>query len=147
MKKNKDTSPYEQWTEQSKYFFDSANQYLEQIFKQNKQPNPLDYSSQIESWLEALKKQWEYKPKKENNTQDYFKIMTNMYQEAADLMLLEWIKRSRESNPVKSIQELYELWLASCFEIYQKSIQSKSYQETYGDFMKMADKFWEGVGK
>ena len=62
-------------------------------------------------------------------------------------MMREWIKRTNDNNPVKNIQELYDLWLNACHEMYQDLLKSKNYQATYSEFMNKALKFWESTTK
>jgi hypothetical protein len=134
-----DTNWYEMWMKQSKDFFSTAQ---ENWFK-----NPQDHLKQIEQWMDTLKNQWEYSQltKEQKAYQEYWIMMTKMCNEASDLMLKEWIKRSHDNNPIKSIRELYELWLECCHEVYQKSLQSKTYQDAYAEFMNAAAKFWKSA--
>lgn len=139
------TNWYELWMKQSKDFFDSANKNLSNIFTKNAKVNPEEQLKQINQWLEAMKTQWEFSQLTEEQKvyATYWKTMSKMYQDASDLLLVEWIKRTREKNPVSSVRELYEMWLRCCQEIHEKSLRTKSYQESYGEFMSTAFKFWK----
>src|SRR3990167_4338553 len=141
------TDWYALWMKQSKIFFDTANEKLHDLFSQEKLNHPEDHLKQIRLWLETLKNQWEMAKSHEQqkNVQAYWNMMMKMYQEASDLLLKQWIKRSQDENPIKSVRELYELWLNCCHETYQKSIRSKAFQDVYGEFFNAAVKYWQSV--
>lgn len=132
-----DTNWYELWMKQSKEFFSTAQ---ESWFK-----NPQEHLRQIEQWMDTLKNQWEHSQltKEQKAYQEYWNMMTKMCTEASDMMLKEWVKRAHDDNSIKTIRELYELWLECCHTVYQKSLQSKAYQEAYGEWMNAATKFWK----
>lgn len=134
-----DTNWYELWMKQSKEFFESA--------QKSWFTNPQDHLKQIQSWLDTFKKQWEFAQltEEQKKYQEYWKMMANMCTEASEMMTKEWIKRSHEENPVKDIRELYELWVDCCQNVYQKSLQSNAYQDTYNEFMNAAIKFWKSA--
>lgn len=136
------TNWYELWMKQSKNFFETANENLKDMFEKSKYVNPEDHLKQINQWLEMLKNQWQFIQFTEEQKR-YQSQWMEMCSDASDLMLKQWIKRAQEDNPVKNIRELYELWLNCCHEIYQKLLQSKAYQEPYGEFMNAAMKFWK----
>lgn len=136
---------YELWMKQSKEFFETADKNLKDMFSKGTPVNPEEHMKQIRQWLDSLKNQWEFIQLSDDQKamQTYWKNMTKMCLDASDKMLEEWIKRSREKDPVKSVRELYEIWLNCCHEVYQKSLQSKTYQDAYGEFMNAAFKFWK----
>lgn len=138
---------YEIWMNQSKAFFETADQNLKGIFSDTTFSNPEEHLKQIHQWLENLKQQWEFSqlPDEQKAYHLFWQMLTNMFNEASDLMLKQWIKRTEENNPIKNIRELYELWLDCCHEIYQRSLRTKAYQDTYGEFMNSAFKFWQSA--
>lgn len=141
------TNWYELWMKQSKEFFDSANKNLNELFGANTFANPEDHLKQIQQWLDTLKSQWQFIQLNEQQKayENYWKSMAKMCTDASDLLLGQWIKRSQEQKPIKDVHELYELWLNCCHQVYEKSMQSKSYQETYSEFMQAALKFWKST--
>jgi len=141
---NKFTDWYELWMKQSQDFFTTANKNLKDLFEKNGFVKPEEHADQINQWLENLKKQWEtFQVSHEQQAyQSYWKMMTQLSDDAFNLMMQQWKKRNEESKPIKNIQELYELWLNCCREVYQKSLQAHSVQEAYTDFMNSAVKFW-----
>lgn len=141
------TNWYELWMQQSKDFFELSEKYLKEIQDQKGFINPEENLKQINKWLETLKEQWQFTELTEEQRvyQMYFSMMAKMYNDATELLLEEWIKRSRADNPIKNFRELYELWLHCCHEIYQKTINSKAYQDAYGKFMNAAISFWQST--
>jgi hypothetical protein len=142
-----DTDWYELWMKQTKDFFETADKNLKDMFTKGSPADPSNHLKQIDEWLEALKAQWEKTPLTTDQKayQDYWKMMSKMSSDAGDLMLAQWIKRTQDQNPVTSVRELYDLWLNSCHQVYQKSLQSKAYQDVYGEFMNAALKFWKSA--
>jgi len=138
---------YELWMKQSQDFFTTAEKNLQGVFGENTKVNPEDHLKQINQWLDALKKQWEYTQLSDEQKayKMYWDVVTNMYNDASKLLLDQWIKRSREQKPITDIHELYELWLNCCHEVYQKAMQTKAYQEAYSEFMNAALKFWQAT--
>lgn len=138
---------YELWMKQSKEFFETADKNLKDLFNKGAFVNPEDHLKQIQEWMDTLKNQWQFNQLNDQQKafENYWKTMMKMCNDASDMMLQEWIRRSRDQHPVKSIHELYELWLNCCHEIYQKSTHSKTYQETYGEFMNAAMKYWKST--
>jgi hypothetical protein len=136
---------YDLWMKQSKEFFISANDYLKDLFDKEKNVDPREHLDQIQPWLDLLKKQWQFMPlnDQQKTFETYFQMMNKMCGEATDLMMHQWISRSKENRPIRNIHELYTLWLDSCQEIYAKAMHSKSYQEAYGHFIDAAIKFWK----
>lgn len=136
---------YDIWTKQSKEFFETANDHLQDLFAKNAVLNPEDHLSQINAWLDHLKSQWGLASFniEQESYQLYLTMMNKIFSEAAELMIKKWIKRTEDNVPIKNIVELYELWLACCHEAYQKSIYTKTHQEMYGDMMNSAIKFWK----
>lgn len=141
------TNWYELWMKQSQDFFSSAEKNLKGMFEDQSFKNPEAHLKQINEWLETLKTQWEFSQLTDDQKaqQMYWKMMAKMCSDAADRMVSEWIKRSKTDNPIQSIRELYELWLACCQEVYQKALQTKNFQEAYADFMNAAFKFWQSA--
>lgn len=62
----------------------------------------------------------------------YFETMSG---QVFDMMMAQWMQRAREENPIKTSQELYDLWLNSCHDIYQKMLKSEPYQKAFNDWM------------
>lgn len=141
---NINTDWYELWMRQSKEFFESANKNLGDMFMKNDFAHPENHMKQIHAWLEALKSQWQFNPLNEQQKiyENYWKMMAKICNEASDMMVEQWLKRSQQQNPVKDMRELYELWLNCCHEMYQKSLQSKNMQEAYGNMMNAMMQFW-----
>ena len=139
------TNWYDLWMKQSKQFFETANDNLQDMFTKNKFVKPEDNLQQINVWLDKLKSQWENNQLTDEQKpfEAYWKMMSKMCSDATELMLNQWIKRSQEDNPIKTIRELYELWLSSCHEVYQKSLQSKAFQDAYNEFTQSAFKYWK----
>lgn len=138
---------YELWIKQSKDFFETAEKNLKDLFPQNGFAHPEEHLKQINDWLETLKNQWRFSQLNEQQRvfETYWQATNKMYSEACDLMLAQWIQRSHEDNPVKNIRDLYELWLNCCQEIYKKSMSSKDFQQTYGDYMNAVLHFWKSA--
>lgn len=141
------TNWYQLWMDQSKEFFETANKNLAGFFGKGAAFNPEEHLQQINEWLESMKKQWAFTrlSEEQKNYQNYWNIMTKMCNDASDLMVEQWIKRSREKHPVQNIRELYELWLNCCHEIFQRTMQTDAYQEAYGQFMNAAFKIWKST--
>lgn len=139
------TDWYSLWLKQSRAFYESANQNLQGMFDKNNDVNPEEHAEKIQAWLESLKKQWNFSQLTDNQKMfmDYWQGVAKTCNEACDMLLQEWIKRSKENDPVKNIKELYEMWLNCCQTIYQQSLQNQSYQNAYGEFMNAAMKFWK----
>lgn len=145
-KESSNVNWYETWMKQSKIFFELANQNLSELLKQNAKATPEAYAKLANQWLENLRKQWDLSQAADERSADasYWKAMNKIYQEASDLLFAQWMKRYEDKNPVMNVQELYEMWLRCCQEIHERSLQSKSYQNAYGEFMNSAFKFWKG---
>lgn len=141
------TDWYDLWMKQSKGFFESAEQNLKGMFTTDAYNHPQDHMQQINEWMEKLKKQWQFTPldEKQNAYINYWKVMTKMCTDASEMMVNQWMQRSKENNPVKNIRELYEMWLNCCNQVYGNAMHSKSYQETYGEFMNAAINFWKSA--
>lgn len=139
------TDWYNVWLKQSRTFYESANQHLQGMFDKNTEVNPEEHTKKIQVWLESLKKQSDFSQLTDNQKIfiDYWQGVAKTYNEACDMLLQEWIKRSKENDPVKNIKELYEMWLNCCQAIYQQSLQNQSYQNAYGEFMNAAMTFWK----
>lgn len=145
-KKNKSPAAidwYTFWTKQCKSFLLVAEKDLHKFFTSTDCLDPEKHLDQIYAWLETLKKQLDLAQSKEENEdfQFYWEIMAPLYQQASDLLIKEWIKRGRVKNPLRYVHELYGLWLDCCTITYQKSLQSKTYQETYSELMNAALNF------
>ncbi|MFZ2315874.1 MAG: poly(R)-hydroxyalkanoic acid synthase subunit PhaE [Gammaproteobacteria bacterium] len=152
MNKDKDSNAktdftdwYSLWLKQSRAFYESANQNLQGMFDKNAHVNPEEHAEKIQEWFESMKKQWDVGalPQDQKIFAEYWQDVAKTCNEACDMLLQEWIKRSKQNDPVKSIKELYEMWLNCCQNIYQQSLQNHSYQEAYGNFMNAAMKFWK----
>lgn len=138
------TNWLEWWNTQSKVFHESANSNLKNMFNHSESVDPTKHMQQITAWLETLKAQWQMNDltEQQKTNQQYWMMMGKMCSEASDLMLKEWIKRTKENNPVHNVHELYELWLGACSEVYQKAMQQDAYPKIYGDMLNTAFKFW-----
>ncbi len=141
------TDWYESWMKQSKEFFDSANKNVKNVFPQDGFTTPDENLKQMNQWVEMLKKQWQMTQLMEQQKafEAYLKMTTKMCNESADMLLEQWIKRSKEKNPVKSMQDLYELWVDCCKEIYKKSMTSKDFQQLYDQYMNAMLQFWKSA--
>jgi hypothetical protein len=139
------TNLYDIWIKQSKEFFETANDHLQDFFSKNNMLSPENHIDQIKTWLNHLKNQWEQAPftSKQESYQQYLTMMNKIFNEASELMIKKWIKRVEEKEPIKNSLELYELWLDCCYEAYQKSMFIKAHQELYGNMMDAAIKFWK----
>lgn len=135
----------EMWMQQSKAFFDAAQNNFKEFSDQKTFFDPEKNMQQINEWMEKLKESWQFSAlsPEQKAYQTYWQMLTNMYNEAADLMLSQWVKRTQEKDPIKNWRELYELWLNACQEIYQKTLKTQAYQSAYGDFMNAAIKLWQ----
>lgn len=141
------TDWYEFWMKQNKEFISSAEKNLRDMFSKGEFVNPEDHLQQINKWLESLKQQWQFSQlmHEQKMYQEYWKMVGKFYSDASDMLLAQWIKRTHEKKPLKSIQELYDLWLKCCQEIWQKTQSGKSSQEAYGEWMQAAQKFWKDL--
>lgn len=138
------------WTDQSKIFMDTANKNFEDLFAKNAQLNPEQYQEQIQEWVANMNKQWAdiYKNCGDTDQAKYWEAMAQTSKQASEMMLEQWMKRAQQDDPIKSVKELYELWLSSCHDIYMKNIQSNAYQQMYGDMLNDAMKYWKsGINK
>ncbi len=147
-KKNKfdfNTNWYELWMKQSREFFSTAEKSLHDMFGTETLANPEENMDKIRQWQEMLKSQWSFLKLDEQQKayENYWKTMGKMCNDACDMMVAVWIKRNQENKPVKNVHELYELWLNCCNEIYSKSMQTKNFQDVYGEFMNAALKYWK----
>lgn len=139
------TDWYSLWMQQSKDFFESANENLKTFFDQGKPFNPEENMKIVQEWMDKVKEQWQVIPLNEQQRayEPYWMWMTKMCNDAMDRMVQEWINRSRENNPVDNIRDLYEMWLKSCRDVFDHAMRSKNYQQAYGDMMNAALKFWQ----
>lgn len=140
---------YEFWNQQSQGFFSAADQHLKDLFSKHTFVNPETHAEQIQQWLDSLKSQWQQPKanKEQKQFQEYWELMAKLYTEASQTMMDAWIKRTRENDPITNIRELYELWLDSCHQVYQKALKSKAYQDIYAEWMNATVKFWSQMGK
>lgn len=136
---------FQMWMDQSKEFYISAEKNLHHIFTKEATSNPEAHMEQIKAWMESLKSQWNTLNTKEeyDPNEKYWKAMTTLSAEAAELMLKEWIRLTKEDKPITNVRELYELWLSCCQQVYAKSIKTPNFQDMYGEFMKAGLKFWK----
>lgn len=135
---------YELWMEQSREFFKTADEHLKKTFVKDTTVNPEENIENIRAWLKLMKQNWK-EAKHAQDADEQWQAMTTICSDAADMMLEEWIKLAREDKPVKSIQELYELWLRCCNDSYQQSMRIKQFQDTYGEFISTAFRFWNNA--
>lgn len=135
---------YELWMDQSREFFTTADEYLKNMFSKNMSVDPEENIERIQSWLKVMKQNWNT-TQSEKDQKDYWQAMTKICNEAADLMLQEWIRLGRDNKPVNSIQDLYQLWMRCCSDVYQRSLLTKNFQDAYGDFMNTAFNFWNNA--
>src|SRR5579872_1399565 len=138
---------YDVWMKQTKAFFDSAESNLTGLFSSDAQFKPEDHLNQMNAWVETLKAQWKLPQLNEQQKaqEKYWKEMSAMCMQAADLMSKQWMQRAKEHKPVKNVRELYELWLNCCNEVYAKAMHTKSYQDAYGEFMNAAIHYWKSA--
>jgi len=138
---------YDIWMKQSQLFFETAEKNLKNMFDT---PTPIDpeaHAKEINAWLENLKKQWQFTElnMQQKEYEAYWRMCAKMSNEAAEMILAQWTLRAKEKNPIKNIRELYDLWLDCCEKIYEKAMQSKAYQEAYGDYMNAVLNFWQST--
>ena len=69
--------------------------------------------------------------------------MMHVCNEANEMMMREWVKRSHEENSIKDMRDLYSLWLECCQNAYQQSLRNKTYEDAYNKFMENIAKFWK----
>lgn len=138
---------YDIWMKQTKDFFDSAEHNLQGMFKPHFQAHPEEHIQQINQWIEALKKQWQqvHLNEQQKAYEKYWKMMFKMCSDASDMLVEQWMQRTKEHNPIKNTRELYELWLNCCNEVYKNAMHSKSYQEAYGEWMNAAIHYWKSA--
>lgn len=136
---------YDLWMKQSKEFFTTADKTLKDMFGTASFANPEDHLEKIRQWQEMLKHQWQFMPLDEQQKayENYWKMMAKMCMDACDKMVEQWIKRTHENKPIKNINELYELWLNCCNDIYVQAMKTKHFQDAYGEFMNAALKYWK----
>lgn len=135
---------YASWLKHNQQFLVITEQNLKELFDQNSFVNPENHRQQIDAWFNALKEYWQFIPHhvQEKIDENYWKIILKIYYEATSQLIELWIKRFQERQPIKNINELYELWLDCCQEVYSKTIKSKTYQNIYGEWMNTALKYW-----
>ncbi|MBA3661406.1 MAG: hypothetical protein H0W64_06740 [Gammaproteobacteria bacterium] len=147
--KEKNHQDYSDWynlcMQQSKEFFSSADENLKNFFATDGYLNPEDNLKKITEWLNTLKNQWSFLqfPDDQDGNAIYWKNMNKMCHEASDLMVEQWVKRTRSQRPIRNVHELYQLWLECCQEVYQRSLQTNASPEKYGELMNAAFYFWK----
>lgn len=136
---------YEIWTKQSKAFFDSANENLQHVFSNHTQMNAEEQFEKIQRWLEQLKKQWQMQAfnSEQANASTYWTTILQMFNEASEQLMRKWTERQQQHDPIKNVHDLYELWLNCCHDVYQKTMKTHSYQETYANLMNQAFQYWK----
>lgn len=141
--KDKKSMPdwYELWIQQSKVFFDSTQDQLQDLFKKGAMQQPEKYLEQMNEWLQTVKSKWKQMQdtQEEKQFQTYWNMMYKMYNESAALLGKKWLERSKEGNPITNMQALYELWLECCQETYRNHY----FQEAVSEMMNAAKKFWQ----
>lgn len=137
---------YALWIKQTQEFFQSADANLKNIFKDQPYANPEQHRQQLEAWLETLKQYWQTMQLADNqkNLQAQWQTMLQMWKDAADLMMKEWMKRGVD-QPIHNTQELYDLWLKCCGDVYKQHLASQRIKNNYNDFVSMTMDFWKGV--
>lgn len=135
---------YEIWMKQSREFYETAEKNFKDTFGKGGM-NPEEHMEKIRQWQETLRNTWQFNQLNEQMKpyEKYWNEMAQMCNQAAEKMVQVWIKRSQENDPVKSVRELYDIWLDCCNEIYKKAMQSQQFQQAYGEFMNAALKFWK----
>jgi hypothetical protein len=136
---------YELWMNQNKEFFNTTQKNLQGLFGADKVINPEEHLNQINQWLEQLKKQYQM-VNVQQKYQTYWQLMSEIYIQACDLMLKEWMNRTKENNPIKDTHDLYELWLNCCHEEYKKAMHTDEFQKVFVDSMNATFKFWSELG-
>lgn len=136
---------YNLWINQSKSFFEAAEKNLQEVFEKQNTFHAEEQIKFMQQCLEIIRKQWDFVrlSDEQKNYQHYWTLLARMYNEAAELMMKQWNSRLHEDKPIKNMHELYELWLQSCNEIYQKTIHSSDYQRSYQDWVTNSMKFWQ----
>lgn len=137
---------YAMWLQQTQAFFQSADENFKKIFNEQPYMNPEKHRAQLEAWLDTLKQHWQMLQLAEHqkNLQAQWQTMLQMWSDAADLMLKEWLKRGVD-QPIKNAHELYELWLKCCGDVYKHHLASQKIKDNYNQFVSMATDFWKGV--
>lgn len=137
------TQWYQLWMKQSQDFFQTAEANLKDIFE--KQASHEMQQKQMQAWLDAMKKQWEFSSltPEQQQYQAYWQNMIKLCNEAGEMLLKEWTRRVQENQPINSVRDLYETWLNCCGSVYKKNLQTPDYQAMYGQMMGAAFEFWK----
>lgn len=98
----------------------------------------------VQAWLDKLKHDWE-SIALPNKQQDYWRMMTEVHQQASEKLLEEWRRRAETTQAIQTMHELYELWLDYCHQAQQKILKSSSFQDAYGEWMNATAKLWQSV--
>ncbi len=134
---------YTLWLQQTQAFFQANDENLKKIFKDM---HPEKHQQQLEAWLETLKQHWQMMSlgEQQKNFQAQWQAMLQMWNEAADLMMKEWLKRG-VNQPIHNAHELYELWLKCCSDVFKQHSTTQRMKDNYNEFVTVAMDFWRGV--
>ena len=135
----------EMWMKQNQAFFDTAERMLKDFFNTNAFMKPEEHMRQIQQWQEAFRNQWQMPNfgDQQRIYEQYWTTMVKLYSDSLERMMDMWMVRSKNNDPIASVQELYQVWLKSCQEVFGKTIASTNYQDMYGDWMNNVLKFWK----
>lgn len=132
------------WLNQGKIFMDTANAHLKNMFTDPLSTNADTYVTQMQTWISDMNQKWdELSQLAAGDAQaKLWQAMADIAKQANATMLAEWQKRMNDGEPVKSIQELYSLWLTLCNDIYLKNMQDSRYQAMYGEMLSNTMQYW-----
>ena len=89
----------------------------------------LGYSRETQDKLQELLRLWgEY----QDNYQEYQSVMTRLNQESLALMQKAIIKRARNDKDIRSIKQLYDLWIESSEKAYGEYVFTDEYAALNG---------------
>ena len=89
----------------------------------------LGYSRETQDKLQELLRLWsEY----QDNYQEYQSVMTRLNQESLALMQKAIIKRSKKGEDIRSIKQLYDLWIESSERAYGEYVFTDEYAALNG---------------
>lgn len=135
----------EMWMKQNQAFFETAERMLKDFFAGNGFKNPQDHMQQIQQWQDAFRNQWQMPNFGDHQRiyEQYWATMVKLYSESMERMMNVWMVRASNNNPISSVHELYQVWLKSCQEVFEKTITTTNYQDMYGEWMNNVLKYWK----
>lgn len=135
---------YELWMKQNNEFFKTSEEYLTQLFANEKIVDPEQHMELITKWTKSLQQHWEKLSldTEQKMFENYWKWLTKLNAQASEKTINEWITKNKTENPIKSIKDLYELWLSCSRQIYEEALQNPAYLKAYNDFITSSMKCW-----